>query len=89
MWRFPVDVSCAFPGCAVTLRRRLRPAGLSQFPPVVIQPAIWLYVRFTLSYRDAEELLAERGLDVSSETIWRWVLKFGPSIARGLRRRRP
>jgi transposase-like protein len=40
-----------------------------QFPPVVIQYAIWLYVRFTLSYRDAEELLAERGLDVSYETI--------------------
>ena len=60
-----------------------------QFPPVVIQYAIWLYVRFTLSYRDVEELLAERGLEVSYETIRRWVLKFGPAIARRLRRRRP
>jgi transposase-like protein len=43
----------------------------------------------TLSYRDAEELLAERGLDLSYETIRRWVLKFGPAIARGLRQRQP
>jgi putative transposase len=60
-----------------------------QFPPVVIQYAIWLYVRFTLSYRDVEELLAERGLEVSYETIRRWVLRFGPAIARRLRRPRP
>ena len=51
--------------------------------------AIWLYLRFTLSYRDVEELLAERGLDISYETVRRWVLKFGPAIARRLRRRRP
>jgi transposase-like protein len=43
------------------------------------QHAIWLYLRFTLSYRDVEELLAERGLDVSYETVRRWVLKFGPA----------
>jgi putative transposase len=49
-----------------------------RFPPAVIQHAIWLYLRFTLSHRDAEELLAERGLDVSYETVRRWVLKFGP-----------
>jgi putative transposase len=35
-----------------------------RFPPVVIQPAVWLYLRFTLSYRDVEDLLAERGLDI-------------------------
>jgi transposase-like protein len=46
-------------------------------------------VRFTLSYRDVEDLLAERGLDVSYETVRRWVLKFGPTFARELRRRRP
>ena len=46
-------------------------------------------LRFTLSYRDVEELLAERGLDISYETVRRWVLKFGPAIARRLRRRRP
>ena len=60
-----------------------------RFPPEIIQRAIWLYLRFTLSYRDVEELLAERGLDISYETVRRWVLKFGPSIARRLRRRRP
>ena len=60
-----------------------------RFPSEIIQHAIWLYLRFTLSYRNVEELLAERGLDLSYETVRRWVLKFGPSIARGLRRRRP
>jgi putative transposase len=45
--------------------------------------------RFTLSYRDVEDLLAERGLDVSYETVRRWVLKFGPLFARELRRQRP
>jgi putative transposase len=60
-----------------------------QFPPVIIRHAVWLYVRFTLSYRDVEDLLAERGLDVSYETVRRWVLKFGPLFARELRRRRP
>ena len=59
------------------------------FPPVIIQHAIWLYLRFTLSYRDVEELLAERGLDISDETVRCWLLKFGPVIARRLRRRRP
>ena len=49
----------------------------------------WLYLRFTLGYRDVEELLAERGLDISYETVRRWVLKFGPAIARRLRQRRP
>src|SRR6185436_8006255 len=58
-------------------------------PPEIIQHAIWLYLRFTLSYRDVEELLAERGLDISYETVRRWVLKFGPAIARRLRERRP
>src|SRR4030081_3557665 len=60
-----------------------------RFPPPTIQHAIWLYLRFTLSYRDVEELLAERGLEGSYETVRRWVLKFGPGIARKLRRCRP
>jgi putative transposase len=60
-----------------------------RFPSVVIQHAVWLYLRFTLSYRDVEDLLAERGLDISYETVRSWVLKFGPVIARRLRRRRP
>src|SRR6059058_2630116 len=42
-------------------------------PPSIIQHAIWLYLRFTLSYRDVEELLAERGLEVSYKTVRRWV----------------
>src|SRR4030088_2182707 len=46
-----------------------------RFPSAVIQHAIWLYLRFTLSYRDVEDLLAERGLAVSYETVRRWVLK--------------
>src|ERR1700736_5346719 len=67
-------------------------AGISyrrhRFPPDIIQHAVWLYLRFTLSYRDVGDLLAERGLDISYETVRRWVLKFGPVIARKLRQRR-
>ena len=48
-----------------------------RFPPDIIRHAVWLYLRFTLSYRDVEDLLAERGLMVSNESIRRWVLKFG------------
>ena len=59
------------------------------FPPEVIRHAVWLYLRFTLSYRDVEELLAERGIEASYETVRRWVLKFGPAFARNLRRLRP
>ena len=60
-----------------------------QFPPDIIRHAVWLYLRFTLSFRDVKDLLAERGLDVSYETIRRWALKFGPLFAKELRRRRP
>src|SRR6202048_4283458 len=60
-----------------------------RFPPPIIQHAMWLYLRFTLSYRDVEDLLAERGLEVSYETVRRWVLKFGSAFARRLRRCRP
>jgi len=60
-----------------------------RFPPVIIQHAVWLYARFTLSFRDVEELLAERGVDVSNETVRRWFLKFGRLIARNLRHSRP
>ena len=60
-----------------------------RFPPEVIRHAVWLYLRFTLSYRDVEELLAERGIETSYETVRRWVLKFGPLFARNLRRLRP
>src|SRR4051795_10923585 len=60
-----------------------------QFPPEIIRHAVWLYLRFTLSYRDVEELLAERGLPVSYGTVQRWVLKFGSAFAQNLRRQRP
>lgn len=60
-----------------------------RFPPAIIQHAVWLYYRFTLSYRDVEDLLAERGIDVSYETVRRWALKFGTIYARCLRRPRP
>jgi putative transposase len=56
-----------------------------RFPPDVIRQAVWLYLRFTLRYRDVEDLLAERGLTVSNESICRWVHKFGPLIAKNLR----
>jgi len=60
-----------------------------RFPPEIIQQAVWLYFRFPLSFRDVEDLLAERGIDVSYETVRRWALKFGLAYARNLRRLRP
>src|SRR4029079_12243214 len=60
-----------------------------RFPPVISQQAVWLYARFTLSFRDVEDLLAERGIMVSYETVRRWVRYFGPTMAADLRRRRP
>jgi putative transposase len=53
-----------------------------RFPPDVIPRAVWLYLRFTLSLRDVENLLAERGVDVTYETIRCWVDRFRPQIAR-------
>lgn len=58
-----------------------------QFPPSIIAHAVWLYVRFNLSLREVEEMLLERGIDVSYETVRRWMAKFGPQIAKNLRRR--
>lgn len=55
-----------------------------RFPPKIIQRTIWLNVRFTLSLRDFEDLLAERGIVVSHETVRRWVNHFGPKIAADL-----
>ncbi len=59
-----------------------------RFPATVIQHAVWLYFRFTLSLRDVEEMMAHRGVDVSYETVRAWTLKFGPKIAANLRRRK-
>lgn len=58
-----------------------------RFPPEVIAHSVWLYGRFNLSLREIEEMLLERGIDVSYETVRRWMVKFGPDIARNLRRR--
>jgi putative transposase len=60
-----------------------------RFPAVIIQHSVWLYFWFSLSYRDVEDLLAERGIDVSYETVRRWALKFGQAYARRLRKMRP
>lgn len=57
--------------------------------PGVIRHAVWLYFRFSLSLRDVEEMLAQRGIEVSYETIHCWTIKFGPLVARRLRKRRP
>ena len=58
-----------------------------RFPPQIISYAIWVYHRFALSFRDVEDLLAERGVTVSYESIRRWCHKFGPNYARSLRRK--
>ncbi len=67
--------------------RKINYAGY-RFPPEIIRQAIWAYLRFTLSLRDVEDLLAERGVAVSYETVRRWVNHFGPMIAAELRKRR-
>ena len=59
-----------------------------RFPPEIISYAVLLCHRFCLSFRDAEDLLAQRGVIVSYETIRQWCQTFGPAYARGLRRRR-
>src|SRR3954454_3031234 len=60
-----------------------------RFPPEIIAHAVWLYFRFPLSLRLVEEMLLERGIVVSYETIHRWALKFGPAYARRLKRKTP
>ncbi len=60
-----------------------------QFPPDIIRHSVWLYFRFTLSLRDVEELLAERGIYVTYETIRCWTMKFGTAIAANISRARP
>ncbi len=60
-----------------------------RFPSLIIQHAVWLYFRFPLSFRDVEDMLAERGIDVSYESVRRWSVKFGLGYARKLRRLRP
>ena len=69
----------------------MRPLSFKRhrFPADVIRQAVRLYFRFTLSFRDVEEMLAQRGIEVSYETIRCWTIKFGPQIARNLKKKRP
>ena len=60
-----------------------------RFPPEIIAHAVWLYFRFPLSLRLVEEMLLERGIAVSYETVRRWALKFGPEYAHRLKRKTP
>ena len=60
-----------------------------KFPSDVIRLAVWLYFRFTLSFREVEEMLAQRGIEASYETVRCWALKFGQAFATNLRRSRP
>jgi len=60
-----------------------------RFPMTIIGHAIWLYHRFPLSYRDVQELLHQRGIQVSHETLREWCIKFGPLFAQDLRHREP
>jgi putative transposase len=60
-----------------------------RFPPEIISHAVWLYFRFTLSYRDVEEMLLARGIVVTYEAIRKWCRKFGQDYANQIRRRRP
>lgn len=60
-----------------------------RFPAEIISHTVWLYFRFTLSFRDIDELLAARGIFVTYETIRQWTLKFGQTFANELRRRQP
>ena len=68
---------------SVSLYRRHR------FPAEIISHCVWLYFRFTLSFRDIEEMLAMRGVCLTYETVREWCLKFGQTYAKGLRRRSP
>ncbi len=58
-----------------------------RFPPEIISHAVWLYHRFCVSFRDVEDLLAQRGITVSYEAVRLWCIKFGPEYARRLKRR--
>ncbi len=84
----PAAACWLYVGAVAEGMRKISYAGY-RFPPEVIRQAIWLYLRFTLSFRGVEDLLAERGIAVSYETVRRWVNHFGPIIAAQLRKRRP
>ncbi len=69
--------------------RSANPYKRHRFPPAIIQYAVWLYHRFNLSHRDIEDLLAERGIEASYESVRLWCNKFGPLFSKRLTRRHP
>ena len=69
------------------MKLKINPYKRHRFPSEIIQYAVWLYYRFNLSHRDIEDLLSERGIDVSYESIRLWCNKFGPHYAKYLKRR--
>ena len=69
------------------MKLKTNPYKRHRFPSEIIQYAVWLYYRFNLSHRDIEDLLSERGIDVSYESIRLWCNKFGPHYAKRLKRR--
>jgi putative transposase len=71
------------------MRKPPDPHSRHRFPAELISHAVWLYHVFSLSFRDVELLLAERGVIVSYESVRQWCLKFGVSFADKMRRRRP
>ena len=71
------------------MKSPMNPYAGFRLPAEIISHAVWLYHRFTLSFREIEEIIAERGIMVSYETIRQWCLKFGLQYAGELRRRRP
>ena len=71
------------------MNRSANPYRRHRFPPAIIQYAVWLYHRFNLSHRDIEDLLAERGIEVSYESVRLWCNKFGPLFSKRLKRRHP
>ena len=71
------------------MNRSTNPYKRHRFPPAIIQYAVWLYHRFNLSHRDIEDLLAERGIEASYESVRLWCNKFGPLFSKRLKRRHP
>lgn len=71
------------------MNRSAHPYKRHRFPPAIIQHAVRLYHRFSLSHRDIEDMLAERGIEVTYEAVRLWCDKFGPLFSKGLKRRHP
>lgn len=75
------------PGWHCLVMKKASQSANYRFPPDVISTAVWLYHRFSLSFRDVEDLMAHRGVTASYESVRRWCLKFGPGNQRALKRR--